>query len=156
MFGFIFVSLLTYVGAAVALFYPFVGLLIYICFAILKPGENGTFHGSVATGNYSRTVAIGMLIGWAMQSFGSWNLGRARGIIIAIVFFLFWAVVSGLLAPNQTQAWDWIDVLWKIVLPVVVGITLIDSVAKLKALAWVIVLSLGYTAYVFHILLYLN
>jgi O-antigen ligase len=35
----------------------------------------------------------------------------------------------------------------KIVLPFVVGMTLIDSVAKLKALAWTIVVSLGYVAF---------
>ena len=35
----------------------------------------------------------------------------------------------------------------KIVLPFVVGITIIDSFDKLKALAWVIMLSQGYVAY---------
>jgi O-antigen ligase len=41
----------------------------------------------------------------------------------------------------------WAEELTKVVLPFVVGITLIDSVAQLKQLAWVIALSHGYVAY---------
>jgi O-antigen ligase len=41
----------------------------------------------------------------------------------------------------------WVEELAKIVLPFLVGITTIDSVAKLKALIWVIVLSHGFLAF---------
>ena len=37
MKGLLFTYLLTYGGAVVSLFRPFHGLLIYICFAIIKP-----------------------------------------------------------------------------------------------------------------------
>ena len=35
--GFLFVNLMTYGGAVVSLFNPFVGFLIYVSFAVLRP-----------------------------------------------------------------------------------------------------------------------
>ena len=75
MKGLVFTYLLTYGGALVAIFKPFIGLLIYICFAILKP--ESVWPWAVPSGNYSRTVAIALVIGWAFQGFGRWNLGAA-------------------------------------------------------------------------------
>ena len=47
MKGLIFTYLLTYGGAAVSLFRPFTGLLIYVCFAIIKPDALSVLVGSV-------------------------------------------------------------------------------------------------------------
>jgi O-antigen ligase len=55
--------------------------------------------------------------------------------------------VSGLQAARSDVALGWAEQLTKTVLPFVVAMTIIDSVAKLKQLAWVIVLSHGYVAY---------
>ena len=73
----IFVYLLTYGGAAAALLNPLVGLYIYILFAILKP-ESLWYFSVPAGGHYSRIVAIAMLVGWAWQGFGNWNLRGCR------------------------------------------------------------------------------
>ena len=74
--GLLFTFLLTYGGGLVSLFNPFVGLLIYICFAIIKP--ESLWYWSVPAGNYSRIVFGALFVGWAMAGFGSWRLGRAR------------------------------------------------------------------------------
>ena len=145
MKGLIFTYLLTYGGALVSLFDPYVGLLIYVCFAIIRP--ESLWHWSVPIGNYSRIVAIGLLIGWLINGLGSWSFGRARAIVTSLVLYLLWACVSALQARNTTWAFDWVESQAKIVLPFLVGITLIDSVGKLKILAWVIALSHGYVAY---------
>ena len=76
----IFVYLLTYGGAAAALLNPLVGLYIYILFAILKPESLWSFSVPLG-GHYSRIVAIAMLIGWAWQGFGNWNLRGCRRTI---------------------------------------------------------------------------
>ena len=61
-------------------------------------------------------------------------------------------VVSGALqSVDQEAAWSFVEILSKIVLPVVVGITLIDSTRKLVQLAWVILLSNAYTALEFNL-----
>ena len=65
MKGLIFTYLLTYGGAAASLFNPFIGLLVYVAFAILRP--ESLWHWSVPEGNYSRIVAIALLIGWARR-----------------------------------------------------------------------------------------
>ena len=75
MKGLLFTYLLTYGGGLVSLFHPFVGLLIYICFAIIKP--EALWYWSVPAGNYSRIVFGALFIGWGMAGFGSWRLGRA-------------------------------------------------------------------------------
>jgi len=92
-------------------------------------------------------VGIAMLIGWMFQGFGRKDLNKASGITFAIVGFLLWGVLSSLGAFNQGIAWEFVIALSKIIIPFVVGITLIDSVTKLKQLAWVIMLSQGLVAF---------
>lgn len=145
-FGLLFTYAMTYGGSAVALVNPYVGLLIYVCFAIIKPGE-GLWYWSVAPGNYSKVLAVSLLIGWALRLGGDWRLGRASPAVVALVLYLAWNVLSAVPAIRQDVAWDWTEKQAKIILVVVVGATLVDSVAKLRQLAWVILLSHGYVAF---------
>jgi probable O-glycosylation ligase (exosortase A-associated) len=144
MKGLVFTYLLTYGGALVSLFSPYVGLLIYVCFAIIRP--EFLWHWSVPAGNYSRTVAIALLIGWGLNGFGKWDFGRAKPVVVAFLAYWLWACLSITQAADPAYAWGWVEVQAKILLPFLVGMTLIDSVAQLKQLAWVIVLSHGYVA----------
>ncbi len=86
--GLLFTYGLTYGGALVSLFNPFSGLLIYICFAIVRP--ESMWFWSVPAGNYSRIIAIALLAGWAMHGFGSWRFGRARAIVTAGRHLVCW------------------------------------------------------------------
>lgn len=145
MKGLIVTYVMTYGGAAVGLFNPYMGLLVYIAFAILKP--DSLWFWAVPEGNYSRIVAIPLLIGWAFRGFGTWRFGRGRYVVLAVLAHWAWCVLGAAIAPDQDVAWRFTDLLTKIVLPCLVGITLIDSVAKLKQLAWVILLAEGYVAF---------
>jgi O-antigen ligase len=136
--GLVFTYLFTAAGALGSLRWPLLGLQVYIGFAILKPEL--LWFWVVPTGNYSRLVAIGLLAGWAINGFGDWKLGKAWPTVLMIVGYLGWGMVSTVaLAPNKDLAWDWLDNVAKIVIPVVVGVTLINSVDQLIRLAWVIV-----------------
>jgi probable O-glycosylation ligase (exosortase A-associated) len=144
MKGLIFVYAVTYGGSLVALIRPYIGLLIYVGFSICKPEYAWS---DIEPGNYlNRTVAIAFLIGWALQGFGGFQVGRAWPIVLAITGYFLWSCLSALQAFNQDVAWPYVEDLLKIVLPFVVGVTLINSVAQLKQLAWVIVISAGYVA----------
>lgn len=145
MKGLIFTYALTYGGSAIALFNPFIGLLIYVCFALVRP--QSLWHWSVPAGNYSRTIALALLAGWALHGFGHWNFGKARPVVVCLLGFMLWMVLSSYFAFDTVVAWQATEPIAKIVLPFVVGITLIDSYGKVKALAWVIMLSQGYVAY---------
>lgn len=148
MKGLIFTYALTYGGAVASLFRPWYGLLIYVCFAIIRPESLWHWSFSGGGGNFSRIIAIGLFIGWAVNGCGNWNLGRAKGIVLALVGFWCWAALSTFLAAsNQQVAIAFLEAQIKIVLPFVVGVTLIDSQEKVKQLAWVILLSQGYVAY---------
>jgi O-antigen ligase len=146
--GLVFTYLLCYGGAVVALFNPFAGLLVYVCFAILKP--EALWPWAVSQGRYSLTVALALLVGWALKGFGSWRLGKAWGITLAFVAFWLWAVLSATRAPDQERAWYWVDIVFKILLPFVVGVTIIDTARKLRQLVWVIFLSQSYLALEFN------
>ncbi len=145
MKGLIFTYLLTYGGSAASLFKPFYGLLIYICFSIIRP--ESLWFWAVPPGNYSRIIAISLLIGWAVNGFGNWRLGRARAVIGFLIAFWVWVIISSLHAEQTDASLNWVESFTKIVLPCLVGVSLIDSVAKLKQLAWVIALSHAYVAY---------
>ena len=148
MKGMIFTYALTYGGALMSLFYPYYGLLIYICFSIMKP--EAMWPWSVSYGNYSRIVAIAMLLGWAGHGFGKWSFGRATLPVFALLGYYLWGVSTWFIAPEPELSRRWVESLFKIVLPFVVGITLIKSKEQLKQIAWVIVVSLGYVAWMFY------
>jgi probable O-glycosylation ligase (exosortase A-associated) len=145
MKGLILVYLMTYGGAVAAIFDPFVGLLIYVAFAVLRP--ESVWPWAVPPGNYSRIVAIGLLAGWALNGFGRWDLERGKAVILALIGFFVWTIASASQAPDQGLAWEYIEKYAKIILPILVGITIIDSVRRLKLLAWVILLSQAYPAF---------
>jgi probable O-glycosylation ligase (exosortase A-associated) len=145
MKGLLLTYALTYGGAVASIFNPFIGLLVYVCFAIIRP--ESLWHWSVGPGNYSRIIAIALLIGWAIHGFGSWRFGRARPVVYCLIGFMIWYATSGFLAYHPEASSRPTEAMLKIVLPFVVGITIIDSQAKLKALAWVIMFSQGYVAY---------
>jgi putative inorganic carbon (HCO3(-)) transporter len=145
MKGLLFTYGLTYVGGVMALFNPFHGLLIYVCFSIVQP--ESMWYWSVPAGNYSRIVALALLIGWALKGYGNWNFGRARGIVIALMCYWLWMTIGATMAGNQSVAWTFVESQSKVFLPFLVGITTIDSVQKLKQLAWVLAMSQGYVAY---------
>jgi len=172
--GLLFTYILTYGGAAVSLFNPFVGLLVYVCFSIIKP--ESLWFWSVPEGNYSRIVAIAMLLGWVIHLASAgitrrpilrspretdpsnisprqapsqllWQRGSAWDVALCFIAFWLWAVVSGLNAPNTVLAFDFVEAIGKILLPFLVGITTVNSVGRARTLVWVMTLSEAYVAW---------
>lgn len=145
MKGLIFTYLLTYGGAAASLAAPYVGLLVYICFAVIKP--ESMWYWAVPAGNYSRIVAIALLLGWLAHGLGKWRFGPAKPIVYALLCYMATIVISALLvAEDKELAYLCIENHAKIILPFLVGITLISSMREIRWLAWVLLLSQGYVA----------
>src|SRR5262245_29892492 len=114
MKGLLFTYGVAYGGAVVALFNPFYGLLAYVSFAIIRP--ESLWHWAVPAGqNFSRILAIAMLLGWASRGFGNWHFGRAAGAVWALVGYTLWAMASAALAPHADVAWGFVENLAKIV-----------------------------------------
>ncbi len=144
MKGVIFTYALTYGGAACSLVNPFIGVLIYIAFAIIKP--ESMWYWSVPAGNYSRIVALALLAGWCLNGFGDWRFGKARTTVFAFIGFLAWSAVSAFFCNYPTSGWNFVESTAKVVLPFVVAASMIRTRKQVRQLAWVIVLSQGYVA----------
>jgi probable O-glycosylation ligase (exosortase A-associated) len=145
MKGLLFTYGLTYGGALAALVNPFYGFLIYVCFGIIRP--EAMWPWSVPAGNYSRTIAIVLIVAWFAHGCGQWNFGRGKPILLAL--FAYWSVacLSTLMAPHAELAWTYFEMLSKILLPLFIGCTLLISTARIQQLMWVIILSQGYVAF---------
>lgn len=146
---------ITIVGAVSGLFVPLYGLFAYMCLSMLRPAD--LWEGSVPEGNYSRIVAICVILGWLFQGCGNFRFGRARPIFWCLGGYWVWAIISAFFAEYRSFAWISVDTRSKIILPVIIGFTLIDSMQKLRLLAWVLVGSQAliafaghYSAYVFN------
>lgn len=149
MKGLLFTYLMTYGGAILAIFQPFYGLLIFFMFGILKPEI--LWHWAVPKGDYSLTIMIATMIGWVINGMGDWRLGRAWPVMWCIFGYLGWSALSAQAAPVDFIAWRFVQDSAKIVIPLILGITMIDSVAKLRMLAWTFVISYGYLAFEFNL-----
>lgn len=144
MKGLIFTYVLTYGGALASLFDPYYGLLVYFCFSIIKP--ESMWFWSVPAGNYSRIIALALLVGWAIRGLGNWQLNRAWGIVKAFGGFWCWALICGQFAADPSRSMVFVEQQAKILLPFLAGLTLIDSTIRLRQAAWVLALSQGYVA----------
>lgn len=143
--GLLFTLVATYGGAAVALLRPYYGFLIYVSFSIIRP--EALWHWSVGEGNYSRIVAIAFLLGWAISGLGTWQWGAGGTPVLFLLAFLLWAGVSTAFCEFPEFGMGFLINMSKIVLPCLVGMTLINRPRDLYLLAWTIVASLGYVAY---------
>jgi len=141
--------IITYViaafGAGASIFAPVVGLQIYALFSTLRPQVLFGWAGSME--GLSQAVAIPMLLGWAGRAFGSWRLGRARGLVICLLGYFAWNIVSTLASFNPDAGWPHILERAKIVLPFLVGVTMFRSMKDARLLAWIIVVAHGYVSF---------
>lgn len=145
MKGLIATYALTYGGAVLSLYRPFYGLVIYIAFSILRP--ESLWHWSVPVGNYSRIVAIALLVGWAINGFGNWRLGASRSVLLCFLGYFLWALLSTLSsAVFPERGWAFLEATGKVLLPFLVGMTLIENMQQIKQLAWVMAASVSYVA----------
>src|SRR5262245_44206079 len=117
MLGYLFTNLLTFGGAAAALFRPHIALLVYVSFAILKP--ESLWFWSVVPWHYSRVVGIALLVGWAIHGFGKWEFGKAGGVVFLLLIYGLWIVLSAMFAPNPEIGWQFVEKQAKIILPFV-------------------------------------
>ncbi|WP_166826758.1 O-antigen ligase family protein [Thalassoroseus pseudoceratinae] len=144
MIGILVTYSLTLFGTLAGLVVPFYGLLAYVALAILKP--EALWAWSVPASNYSRLVALSMLLGWALRGCGDWRLGKAKGITLALVGFWFSSIFGAATSEVPEAGWYFASQIGKIVAPFIVGITTVRTTKQVRILAWVILICQGYIA----------
>ena len=144
MKGLVLTYLLTYGGAALALFQPFVGVCVYWIFDIVRPQYVFAWAGT--QGHFSEIIAIATFIGWAFKGFGTWDLGRGRLIFVFFVANGLFVVLSAAVAPYQDVALAFVIEQLKRSLLFIIAITTTDSARRVRQLTWVLTGSAGYVA----------
>jgi O-antigen ligase len=143
--GLLLVYLVTAIGTVGALRYPLIGLYIYVGFAVLRPQEIWGWAGDF--GSISLLVGCSMVIGWALQGFGSWQFGRGRAVVVLLLSFIAWFAVAGELGVDPSNSRHVLIAFAKVVVPVLVGLTMLKTQQQCLTLLWVIVLTQGFVAF---------
>ncbi|MCS7015522.1 MAG: O-antigen ligase family protein [Gemmatales bacterium] len=143
--------------------YPYIALLIYVVFAVVKPAE--MWFWSLAGTRLSSLVFCGLALGWVLHGFADWRLRYAWMPVLALLWFWGWGWISWCnstdtsLPPPSTSLYsdysphkfesppDQLLQLAKVILPCVIGITLLDSEKKVLGLLWAMILAQGYVAW---------
>ena len=142
MIGLLATYLFAFGGAIVALRMPIYGLMVYVGFSVLRPEALWGWAGDLQ--GQSRLVAIPVLIGWAFQGFGKWQFGRARAIVVCVLLYSVWLLLSAMQAANQEVAWGVVVEFSKTLLPFLAGVTLVRTEKQARQFLWVLVLAQAY------------
>jgi O-antigen ligase len=145
MKGLLLTYLLGYGGAAASIFNPVIGLFVYTLFSIVRPQNLFSWAGDLSGMSFYVGTAMG--IGWVVRGGGNWRFGQARLLVILLLAYFFWYMLSAALAPDQTLAWNMVMERSKVVLAFMVGITMLDSQQWLRRFAWLVVLAHGYLGF---------
>ncbi len=142
MKGLILTYLLAIVGTVGSLVNPLIGVAVYMLFSIVRPQVLFAWAGDLS--DMSFAVGVALLVGWAFKGLGDWSFGRARGIVYSLLAFYAWFVLSAVFAQDPVFAFGSVVERAKVVLPFLVGMTLIKSERWITILAWAMVLGSGY------------
>ena len=144
MKGLVLTYLLAIFGGVASIVAPVIGLQIYALFSTLRPQALFGWAGQME--GLSQAVAIPMLVGWAGRGFGSWRFGRARGLVVCLLGYFAWNILSTLASADTGSGWPHVIERAKIVLPFLVGVTMMRSMKDARLLAWIIVVAHGYVS----------
>jgi probable O-glycosylation ligase (exosortase A-associated) len=145
MKGLVLIYAITVLGSLGALRSPVIGLYVYVGFAVLRPQFIWGFAGDF--GGISLVIGLATLVGWALNGFGSWKIGPGKSMVVALILFAAWSMLSATQAVDTSYAYAELVPMAKFVMPFLIGITLIDSKARARGMLWVIVLAMGYVSF---------
>ncbi|MDO4584790.1 MAG: O-antigen ligase family protein [Planctomycetia bacterium] len=151
MKGYIFVHLLTFLGMSLSLFYPFVGIIIYILFGVMHPHAlwyysiPPTLFGSQF--GYSEVIAYPTIVGWMMNHCGNWDFGKGLLPLGLIFLYVVWITIS-LAATHWTPAGEVIILMnIRLLLAMLIVITLCNTTRQMKWVLWALIFGSGFVAY---------
>ena len=147
MLGPIFVYLLLVVVCATAIARPAWGLIGFYGFLLLDPAWN--WRWSLAPGvEYQKYIFCALFAGFALQAFrGQRQSGISRVGIFACVSFFCLCLLSASQSISPIDSEFFMGIIWKQLLVVVLGLFVLNSPARIKALLVVAVLAQGYNSY---------
>lgn len=154
MIGLTLTLVIAYGAAVASLFRPLVGLFAYTLFSIVRPQLMFGWAGDV--GQVSEITGTAFLVGWALNGFGNWQLGRAWRFVVLILAFLAWVALSAFFCERTSVGWTEATERAKVVVPFVAGLTLFSNRRWLWAYAWLLVAASGYVAFEMNLAYYVD
>ncbi len=149
--GWLFTNILAVTGVVYGWMNPYYGLMVYYCFSILRPTMLW-FWSDWPTERYSFYLALTVLIGWVFKGFGEWS--GLRGVwlpVFGLALYLFAGVFTWrFTAISAPRAWHFLYPQLTVGIMILATISLVRSEKEIRTFAWVILLSLGYLAWVFN------
>jgi hypothetical protein len=77
-----------------------------------------------------------MLVGWALNGFGSWRFSRGRAVLVTLLLYVAWFTLAGLLALDSSVSMPQLVVLPNVILPIFVGATMLREERDWRQLLW--------------------
>lgn len=151
MKGPLFVYFATFIAIGCSPLQPFIGVLVYIMFAIMSPNAlwfynlPPTFLGTPY--GYSLVVAVPMLIGWIFKSLGDWNIGKAALPVCLLVIYYIWVWATSMFIGVPPRGWYTIELMFRLILAMAAALSLCGSVFRLRCIIWSIIFASGFVAY---------
>jgi probable O-glycosylation ligase (exosortase A-associated) len=142
MKGWLLTQLVVWAGTFAAVRYPLIGLNVYMGLAVLRPQFIFGFAGDLT--GLSLIVGLAVIIGWALQGFGSWRTRGAKPIVLSFLAFVLWFVLSSLTALEPDRSYSALFEFAKLAMPFLIGLTLMAGEKDWRPTLWTLVLCQGY------------
>ena len=126
---------------------PWVGLIVYYAFVTLEPDWNWRWAIDT-TFPYQKYIAASLLLGMLISGFRKAPVvGLTKYSFYSLAGFVAIAYVSATQSIKPDYSFEYMGVIWKVVLMAILTVWLIDTPKKLWLLMWVVVICQGYNAY---------
>lgn len=136
----LFVTAVVFGSVPVILWRPWIGIIVWSWLSYMNPHKQA--WGFATTMPFAFVVAVATLTGILFMREPKRIPWTRESITLALL--LVWMFITTLVAMNPEGAWPQLEKVAKIQLMTFVTLMLITSEQRLKALVWIIALSLGY------------
>lgn len=149
MLGLLFTLALTAYGVGYGWMNPVAGLMVYYCFAVLRPPYLWFWSVGQTGGRFMFLVAAATILGWLLKGMGDWSkIKHVKWPLIGLtVYILAGLFTYQFTAIDKEVAWTYLNPQIKTVAIVLLALTLFTQVRHVKLFAWIVTLSFGYLAF---------
>lgn len=150
MIGYFFTYIMAFIGTASGWINPFIALMVYYTFAILRPAWLWFWVFDPYTApRFSRYLGLSILLGWLVSGLGDWK--GLRSIKLPLFGFTLF-IIAGLFSWHAFAVYpNYAEMQWtiqaKIFIVALVTVTIVRDGRAIKIFIWCIIASLGYLAF---------
>jgi putative inorganic carbon (hco3(-)) transporter len=120
--------------------FPATGVLCWAWFSIMNPHRE--LYGFAADQPFNSMIAVATLVGWLVsRERKTWTPDAVPWLLAALVA---WMTIDGFFAYNPDYSWVFWNRVMRIFALIFVVLVLMTSKARIHAMIWVLVISLGF------------